>query len=196
MDAALALVVFAPALALGSFLNVVAARLPDGRSLVRPRSACWLLRGGDRVVRQHPARLVLRPARPLQVVRSLVQRPLSGRRARHGAARGRVLLALRAHRRGRGRRVLLRRARRPLGDRRRAAHPARTHRPAVLRDRPDGEHDPRAGPVRRSGWPHASAPRSSSSWRSSPTRRGWAWATSSSRCSSAPAWAGRWASGS
>jgi leader peptidase (prepilin peptidase)/N-methyltransferase len=40
MDAALALVVFAPALALGSFLNVVAARLPDGRSLVRPRSAC------------------------------------------------------------------------------------------------------------------------------------------------------------
>ena len=28
MDAALALVVFAPALALGSFLNVVAARLP------------------------------------------------------------------------------------------------------------------------------------------------------------------------
>jgi leader peptidase (prepilin peptidase)/N-methyltransferase len=40
MDAALALVVFAPALALGSFLNVVAARLPEGRSLVRPRSAC------------------------------------------------------------------------------------------------------------------------------------------------------------
>jgi leader peptidase (prepilin peptidase)/N-methyltransferase len=40
MDAALALVVFAPALALGSFLNVVAARLPEGRSLMRPRSAC------------------------------------------------------------------------------------------------------------------------------------------------------------
>jgi len=40
MDAALALVVFAPALALGSFLNVVAARLPEGRSLVKPRSAC------------------------------------------------------------------------------------------------------------------------------------------------------------
>ena len=40
MDAALALMVFAPALALGSFLNVVAARLPEGRSLVRPRSAC------------------------------------------------------------------------------------------------------------------------------------------------------------
>jgi leader peptidase (prepilin peptidase)/N-methyltransferase len=40
MDAALALMVFAPALALGSFLNVVAARLPEGRSLVRPRSSC------------------------------------------------------------------------------------------------------------------------------------------------------------
>jgi leader peptidase (prepilin peptidase) / N-methyltransferase len=40
MDAALAFMVFAPALALGSFLNVVAARLPEKRSLVRPRSAC------------------------------------------------------------------------------------------------------------------------------------------------------------
>jgi leader peptidase (prepilin peptidase) / N-methyltransferase len=40
MDAALAALVFAPALALGSFLNVVAARLPERRSLVRPRSAC------------------------------------------------------------------------------------------------------------------------------------------------------------
>jgi leader peptidase (prepilin peptidase)/N-methyltransferase len=40
MDFALAAVVFAPALALGSFLNVVAARLPEKRSLVKPRSAC------------------------------------------------------------------------------------------------------------------------------------------------------------
>jgi leader peptidase (prepilin peptidase)/N-methyltransferase len=40
MDAALAFVVFAPALALGSFLNVVAARLPEKRSLLHPRSAC------------------------------------------------------------------------------------------------------------------------------------------------------------
>jgi leader peptidase (prepilin peptidase)/N-methyltransferase len=40
MDAALALIVFAPALALGSFLNVVAARLPEKRSLLRPRSSC------------------------------------------------------------------------------------------------------------------------------------------------------------
>src|ERR687895_1905728 len=40
MNAALAAAVFAPALALGSFLNVVAARLPERRSLVQPRSAC------------------------------------------------------------------------------------------------------------------------------------------------------------
>jgi leader peptidase (prepilin peptidase)/N-methyltransferase len=40
MDVAVAVFAFAPALALGSFLNVVAARLPEGRSLVRPPSAC------------------------------------------------------------------------------------------------------------------------------------------------------------
>lgn len=40
MDVALAAAVFAPALALGSFLNVVAARLPERRSLVRPPSSC------------------------------------------------------------------------------------------------------------------------------------------------------------
>jgi leader peptidase (prepilin peptidase)/N-methyltransferase len=40
VDAALAALVLAPGLALGSFLNVVAARLPERRSVVRPRSAC------------------------------------------------------------------------------------------------------------------------------------------------------------
>lgn len=40
MNAAVAVLALPPALALGSFLNVVAARLPDGRSLVSPRSAC------------------------------------------------------------------------------------------------------------------------------------------------------------
>jgi leader peptidase (prepilin peptidase) / N-methyltransferase len=40
VDFALAAVAFAPALALGSFLNVVAARLPLRRSIVRPPSAC------------------------------------------------------------------------------------------------------------------------------------------------------------
>ena len=40
MDVALGLVAFWPALALGSFVNVVAARVPLRRSVVRPRSAC------------------------------------------------------------------------------------------------------------------------------------------------------------
>src|ERR671925_1729555 len=40
MPYALAGIVFMPALALGSFLNVVAARVPLRRSIVKPRSAC------------------------------------------------------------------------------------------------------------------------------------------------------------
>jgi leader peptidase (prepilin peptidase) / N-methyltransferase len=40
MNLAVAVSVFAPALALGSFLNVVAARIPSGRSLLSPRSSC------------------------------------------------------------------------------------------------------------------------------------------------------------
>src|SRR5438034_7401794 len=40
MNAALGVIAFAPGLALGSFVNVVAARVPLGRSVVRPASAC------------------------------------------------------------------------------------------------------------------------------------------------------------
>ena len=40
MDAAAAVFVLAPSLALGSFLNVVAARVPAGRSLLSPPSSC------------------------------------------------------------------------------------------------------------------------------------------------------------
>jgi leader peptidase (prepilin peptidase)/N-methyltransferase len=40
VDAAAAALVLAPALALGSFLNVVAARVPVRRSLLRPPSSC------------------------------------------------------------------------------------------------------------------------------------------------------------
>ena len=40
MNAAAAVVVLAPALALGSFLNVVVARVPARRSLLRPASSC------------------------------------------------------------------------------------------------------------------------------------------------------------
>jgi leader peptidase (prepilin peptidase) / N-methyltransferase len=40
VNVALAVFALPPALALGSFLNVVAARLPEGRSLAHPPSAC------------------------------------------------------------------------------------------------------------------------------------------------------------
>jgi leader peptidase (prepilin peptidase)/N-methyltransferase len=40
VNAALAAVVFAPAVAIGSFLNVVASRLPRGESISEPRSHC------------------------------------------------------------------------------------------------------------------------------------------------------------
>jgi len=40
VDAALAAIAFLPGLAVGSFLNVVAARVPQRRSIVRPPSAC------------------------------------------------------------------------------------------------------------------------------------------------------------
>jgi leader peptidase (prepilin peptidase)/N-methyltransferase len=40
MNEALALIAFAPGLAVGSFVNVVTERLPAGRSIVTPRSAC------------------------------------------------------------------------------------------------------------------------------------------------------------
>jgi len=40
MDLALGVLVFAPGLALGSFLNVLAARVPLRQSIVRPGSAC------------------------------------------------------------------------------------------------------------------------------------------------------------
>jgi leader peptidase (prepilin peptidase) / N-methyltransferase len=40
VNVALAVFALPPALAVGSFLNVVAARLPEGRSLLRPPSSC------------------------------------------------------------------------------------------------------------------------------------------------------------
>jgi leader peptidase (prepilin peptidase)/N-methyltransferase len=40
MNVALAVFALPPALAVGSFLNVVAARLPEGRSLLHPSSSC------------------------------------------------------------------------------------------------------------------------------------------------------------
>ena len=65
MSFALATAAFAPGLAIGSFLNVVAARVPLKRSIVSPGSACMScgheLAWYDNV----PLALVPRAARPL-----------------------------------------------------------------------------------------------------------------------------------
>ena len=50
----LALVALAPGLALGSFLNVVAARVPRRTSIVKPSSACMCVRNADRDAGQRP----------------------------------------------------------------------------------------------------------------------------------------------
>ena len=51
----LAAVAFVPGLAVGSFLNVVAARVPEGRSIVKPRSACGNCGATIACLRQRPA---------------------------------------------------------------------------------------------------------------------------------------------
>ena len=180
---AFAAIAFFPGLAFGSFLNVVAARIPLRRSLVSPGSACmacgtplaWydnipllsfaLLRGRCRHCQA--AILVAVPAR----------------RGDDGSPRRRVRAPLRAHLGRRSRRVLLRHARRDLGHGCRAAHHSRTG--SSCRPRPSCSRPTRCSTRRWSGRWRASALRSSSSSPRSPTPRAWAWATSSSPCCSA-----------
>ncbi len=52
-------------LLVGSFLNVVIARVPEGRSVWAPRLGLPRMRGADRLVRQYPAPVVPRAARAL-----------------------------------------------------------------------------------------------------------------------------------
>ena len=172
VNVAFAAVVFAPALAIGSFLNVVASRLPAGRSLVRPRSACphcdEPIRSRDNI----PVLSYLAAARPLPLLQArrsagAIRRSSSRRRSSSSAC----FVALGPDAAGARRGDLLRRARRrsrpptsscvivpnrvvlPGGGRR--ARPA-----AGLAS------EPRVAARRRS------APRSSSSSSRSPTRAG------------------------
>ena len=120
----LAALAFAPGLALGSFLNVVAARVPLRRSLVSPGSACMDCGHEIAWYDNVPILSYARASRPLPRVRRAHSDPLPGRRARRRAALRRLLLEVRPHRHCRGRRVLLPDARRGLGDRSRAPdHP-------------------------------------------------------------------------
>ncbi len=86
MDFALAAFALAPGLALGSFLNVLAARVPLHRSIVTPALGLRRLRDADRVVRQRARHLVPAPAGPLPVVRRQDRLAVSGGRADGGAA--------------------------------------------------------------------------------------------------------------
>ena len=75
-------------LLLGSFLNVVAYRLPRGESLAVPASHCP---GCDTPIKPYdnvPVAVVAAAARPLPIVRHLDRLALSARGALHGAADG------------------------------------------------------------------------------------------------------------
>ena len=70
-------------LIVGSFLNVVAYRLPRGESLVVPGLALPVVRHADQAVRQRPGPLVARAAREVPLVQDVDLGPLSRRRGRH-----------------------------------------------------------------------------------------------------------------
>ena len=115
-----------PALAIGSFLNVVAARVPARRSIVRPRSACELR--PDRMARQRPAHLLPRCCGPLPALRTSIPR---GTRSSSSPPRSSPPASCFGRdRRSGARGRLLRRPRRDLGDRPRAPHHPEPDRPA------------------------------------------------------------------
>ena len=77
----------------GSFLNVVAYRLPRGESLSRPALALPALRDADPAVRQRPGAVVAAAARPLPVVPGPDLAALSARRGGHGLLCALVVVA-------------------------------------------------------------------------------------------------------
>ena len=181
MDVVLGAFALLPGLALGSFLNVVAARLPERRSLVRPRSACcacatpiaWYdnvpllgyvaLRGRCRTCKTRISPIY--PAVELATAAT----------ARRLPARLRALAA-----RGGGRR-LLRRARRHHRHRPHASDRPEPGRPSGGGDR--ARADDRRRAEARSGRSRASAPQPFLLVAAlAVSAVGWGWGTSSSRC--------------
>ena len=182
MEFALAAALPRPGLAVGSFLNVVAARLPQQASIVVAALGLPVVRARDRVVRQRPA--------------PLVRGACAGAAAPAGDHRSVVYPAVElVDRAARGRCVLLpfrpdggRAGRRPTC----APSSSRSRRStsSTGSSRPDRRCPRRAivlvaqtvlAPEHRVGARRAWRLRSSSSSPCSRTRAGWAWATSSSR---------------
>ena len=98
MNVALAAVVAAPGLVIGSFLNVVASRVPERRGLVLDRLGVHELRHADRGLGQHPAAVVRAAPRPLPQLQGGDPDPLPGRRGAHGRADRGLRASLRARR--------------------------------------------------------------------------------------------------
>ena len=83
VDVELAAVTIAPALAIGSFLNVVAARVPLRRSIVVAGLGVHVVRARTGLVRQRAALLVRGAARTLPPLPRVDLVALSGGRGRH-----------------------------------------------------------------------------------------------------------------
>ena len=194
MNGAVAAAAFLPGLAIGSFLNVVAARVPARLSIVSPGSSCPQCHTAIALVRQHPGRLVPR----CYAAAAAAARCTSRRSTRSSSSTTALLvsacfLAFGLTADAAISRVLLRRARDDLRHRPRAARDPEPRRPPRRRARArraDGRAplaDVGDRRRRRLAVP-ARSPRS-------PTPAGSAWATSSSRCFSAPRSASRSRSG-
>ena len=182
-NAALAALALFPALALGSFLNVVAARVPARRSIVhaaaRPAWAAATRSGWRDNI---PSALVRAPARHAAGA--------AARRSRCAIRRVELVtallvvacvLAVRAHRRGGRRRRLLRRPGRRSPRSTSSTGSSRTGS-CCRRRRSGSSRRPSIYPSPEWVVAALGALAASSSSPRSPTRPGWGWATSSSRC--------------
>ena len=138
-------------LVIGSFLNVVIARVPEGKSIWRPRSACPGLRGADRLVRQRACALLHRAARSMPRVPPGDPVALSDRRSGDRRARSCWRTWFSAEPRFRGRRRPARRPHRHHRDRSPPSdHSGRHH---AARHRGGRPREPRDGPRRLARFP-------------------------------------------
>ena len=172
---ALAAFAFAPGLAVGSFLNVVAARLPLGRSVATPRSACMHCGTEIRARDNVPVVSYLLLRGRCHSCRAPIGLRYPAVELAHGAPRRGVRDRLRPDSARPRRRALLRRACLDLLRPTSSTGSSRTG--SSCRQRSRCSLCSSRGIPRSSGRRRASAPRSSSSSSRSPIRAGWGWAT-------------------